>query len=222
MIPRTHLLIMLSLVAAEFIISAVYYPRLPDPAPIHWNIHGVADDFGPSWVAAFLGPGISLGIVLVMTFLPLAGPFRANFEQFRTIYGRIGVVLTAVFAGLQVVILMKSLQSDIHMGGAICFILGLMFIALGNWMGKLRRNFYIGIRTPWTIANDVVWERTHRLGGRLMVAGGVISAVTGLIAPDSVCFYVLTGSVALAAGGSALYSFWCYRRLGRVDELESV
>jgi uncharacterized membrane protein len=107
----------------------------------------------------------------------------------------------------------------IQIGPALCVLVGLMIAMLGNWMGKLRRNFYIGIRTPWTLANEVVWEKTHRLGGKLFVAAGLISAITGLFAGDVVCFVVLMSTLIGSALWAVLYSLYEYRKLGQVDDL---
>src|SRR5262249_13952430 len=96
---------------------------------------------------------------------------------------------------------------------------GVMFSVLGNWMGKIRRNFYVGIRTPWTLANDEVWERTHRSGGKVMMLIGAISAITGFFASDTTCFIVLISGVGVLVLWALGYSLYWYRKIGRVDDL---
>ncbi|MBK8268617.1 MAG: SdpI family protein [Planctomycetes bacterium] len=88
------------------------------------------------------------------------------------------------FLALHVLFMLEANGTNVRMGPSIGIILGIMFMVLGNWMGKLRRNLYIGIRTPWTIANDIVWEKTHRLGGRLFVAAGIVTVAVCTFASD--------------------------------------
>lgn len=218
MIPRKHLLIIAVAVLANAGLSAYYYPRLPNPCPIHWNLHGEVDDYGSPMTMAMLGPCISLGIAVLMSALPLLGPMRSNFETFRVTYGRIAVTLAVFFFGLQVVLLLAATENRLRIGPSLCVLFGLMFAVLGNWMGKLRRNLYVGIRTPWTIANDVVWEKTHRLGGRLFVLAGLITAAAGLFTSEKVCFATLMTSIGVSVIWSGLYSLVVYRRLGQVDD----
>ena len=219
MIPRTHFLIMLAAIAVNAALGTYFYPRLPDPCPIHWNWRGQVDDYGSPTMMAFGWPAITLGLAILLTGLPLLGPFRKNFDKFRITFGRICVTITVFLCGLQLVFLLAASGRQLRIGSSLCILIGLLFAVLGNWMGKLRRNLYVGIRTPWTIANEVVWERTHRLGGKLMVAAGLISAVTGLFAGDSVCLVVLLSSLIGTVGVAVIYSLVEYRRLGEVDDL---
>jgi len=219
MIPRTHLLIVLATVALTAAVSVYAYPRLPNPCPIHWNLRGEVDDYGSPLTMAMIAPCVSLGVAVLMAGLPLLGPFRSNFEKFRTTYGRLAVTIMIFFLGLQVVLLRAAATGTVHIGPTLCVLLGLMFAVMGNWMGKIRQNFYIGIRTPWTLANETVWEKTHRLGGKLFVAAGLISTTTGLLAGNTVCFVVLMSSIVGAVGTSVLYSVVEYRKLGQIDDL---
>ncbi len=219
MIPRRSLFLAIALNALALGTSLAFFPYLPDPAPIHWGISGQPDGFGSPWVLALLGPGVAVGLTALLASLPLLGPFRSNFERFRVTYGRICVLMAAMCLGLQLVLLLNAAGTGLSVGRGLSLILGLAIACLGNWMGKLRRNFYVGIRTPWTLANDVVWERTHRLGGRLFVASGIAAAMAAMFLPDVACFFVLMGGLVGSALVAAVYSLVCYRKTGRVDDL---
>lgn len=195
------------------------YPSLPNPAPIHWNLHGQADGYGPSWVNVALMPLVSLALFGLLLGLPLLGPFRENFEQFRRAYAVICVALMAALAALHVIIVLKSGGSGLPIGASIATVIGLLLVVLGNTFGKIRRNFYVGIRTPWTLANEVVWEKTHRLGGRLFVASGLITVVAAWFAGELVTLIVLLGGVCASSIWAIVYSYRCYRDLGAVDDL---
>ena len=219
MIPRFHLIWMVAAVIANIAISTAFYPRLPNPCPIHWNIHGQIDDYGSPMTMALIAPSASAGLVLLLVLFPAIGPFKRNLRDFRVVYGRIGSLLLTFFLAIQVILLLAASGRPLRIGPLLTVLFGIMFAFLGNWMGKLRRNFYVGIRTPWTLANDVVWEKTHRVGGRLFAVGGVISAITGLFAGDVICFIVLIGTVLISVVWSLVYSLVIYRRLGQVDDL---
>ncbi|MGE0480629.1 MAG: SdpI family protein [Phycisphaerae bacterium] len=219
MISRVHLIIMCGLILVGLAIGAGFYPALPNPAPMHWNWRGEVDGYGPPWVAAFLMPLVGIGITLLLCGLPLLGPFRQNFARIGATYGRIGVLLIATFVALHVVVLLESTGRGVGIGNAIALVLGVLFACLGNWMGKIRRNFYLGIRTPWTLANDLVWERTHRVGGRVFVAVGLATIVCALLGPQWLCAVVLLGGAVGAAVWAFVYSAVLYRRLGAVEHL---
>jgi uncharacterized membrane protein len=170
---------------------------------------------------ALLAPSISLGTLLLLTVLPLIGPFRRNFENFRNVYGKICVLVATLFLLLHAIELLKAVGHTFSIGSAMAILVGSLIAVLGNWMGKIRRNFYVGIRTPWTIANDRVWEKTHRVGGPIMVVVGIASVISGLVAPDWVSYAVLIGGAIALAVWSMGYSLYWYRRLGSVDELPS-
>jgi uncharacterized membrane protein len=219
MIPRKHLLIMIGFVLVNAAFSAIYYPRLPDPCPIHWNLHGEVDGYGSPMTLTLIGPVSAAVLLLILAGLTQLGPFKSNIMEFRVTLGRMGVLIMALLLGLQVVIVLSASGAPIRIGAGLCVMIGLMFAIMGNWMGKLRRNLYIGIRTPWTVANDVVWERTHRLGGRLFVIAGLVTAVTGLLASEAVSGIVLLSTIGVSVAVVVAYSLILYRKLGQVDDL---
>lgn len=221
MMNRTHIKWTWVLVLANVAFNAVMYSRLPDPAPTHWNIHGEVDGWGPRWLAAGLFPVIMAVIMLLLVFLPRLGPFRANLESIAVTYGRIVVTVGLLMLSLNVIFILAAAGYKLPVGSSIALAIGLFFALLGNWMGKVPRNLYLGIRTPWTIANDTVWERTHRLGGRVMVAAGLIVAVTAVFASDITCFIVLMSSMGITVIWAVVYSYRLYRRLGSVDDLHA-
>lgn len=221
MLTRSHKLALLGLIGLSVALSAVFVPILPDTVPTHWNMHGEADDYGSKWVSLLLFPGVLIGMAALMMVLPLLGPFRQNLEAFRVTYGRILITILTTFLGLQLVILLKSAGGEFEIGSSLAIVLGLMMALLGNWLGKVRRNFYVGIRTPWTLANERVWEKTHRVGAWLFMVHGLVTAVTGYFASSVVCFFVLIGGLIAIVIWAVFYSLYWYRRLGAVDELSS-
>ncbi|HJT57949.1 MAG TPA: DUF1648 domain-containing protein, partial [Ktedonobacteraceae bacterium] len=164
----------LLVIATQILVSLVTYPFLPDRVPIHWNAAGQVTSYAPKWVNAVLFPLISIGVYVLIRLLLAAGPRlgyqnsrRANLEIVNLIIN--GILLFMLV--LQLVVTAISLGMDIDINFVVILSISILFIFIGNYMGKLRRNFWAGIRTPWTLSSDLVWERTHRLGGWLFVVG---------------------------------------------------
>lgn len=221
MIPRVHVCVIAALIAVDLIAAFIVYPNLPDPCPTHWNFSGEPDDFGPPWKLAFLVPAIVGGLAVVLWGLPLLGPYRTNFERFRVTYGRFCVTTVAFVLGLHAVLLADAMGQNLSIGRTLSILCGVMLAVMGNWMGKVRRNFYLGIRTPWTLANERVWEQTHRAGGRVMVVIGMISAAFGVFASEFVASVVFFAGLGVLVVWAMVYSFVVYRRVGTRDDLNA-
>lgn len=219
MITRSAVAVMLAVWAAACALGVWMYPQLPDPAPIHWNIHGQADGFGPRWVNVVLMPALTLPMIGLLIWLPRLGPLRENFQQFYRSYSLIAAAVIVAFAALHAIILLKSAGYALPIGSSLATVFGLLLVVLGNTFGKIRRNFYVGIRTPWTLANELVWDKTHRVGGRLFVAAGLITLVAAQFVSEMAAFIVLMSCLAVSTGWSLVYSYVCYRRIGGVEDL---
>ena len=219
MIHRTHFIIVAALLLAQALASAVMVAGVPDPAPIHWDVHGNADGFGPRWMLLTLTPAVTALAAALLITLPLLGPMRRNIERFRNVYGKFVIAFVAAIGAVHALTLAKAAGAAVRIEIVVPLVLGLLLAVMGNWMGKVRRNFWIGVRTPWTLASDAVWDRTNRAGGRLLVAHGLLVAVIALFGRPWLTFGTLmAGAVALAIW-SIGYSLWLYRRLGQPDQL---
>jgi len=203
-------------------LSIGVYPALPSRIPTHWNFQGEVDGWGDKTWATFLVPGMMVGMLVLFAFLPALSPRHFEVTTFRSTYLYIMVLTTAMFLYVHAVILLATWQEV--RGGPKLFDLGraliggiFLFLALlGNVLGKVRRNFYIGIRVPWTLASDRVWNDTHRLAAWLLVVAGLAG-----------CLLVLAGgNLALALGLlisafliPIVYSFIHYKSLERSGAL---
>lgn len=199
------------LIAVTAILSAVAYPRLPAMVPSHWNLHGQVNAWQPRGRAAFFVPILLLLVWGAMRGLPKIDPRRANYAKFQPTYDLvIGTVLTLVGL-IHLTVLAYALGMPISIHRVAPIALGVMLIVIGNQLPRARSNWWFGIRTPWTLSNDRVWERTHRVGGYLMTAAGVavvLSAfISGLAAP-----LLIIVCVAASALGSIVYSYFAWRQ----------
>lgn len=204
-----------ALVLASLVLTTVLYPDLPPAIPIHWDAAGNADAYGPRWTAWLLGPGLMAAILALFAALPWLSPSRMSVTAFRGSYGHIAAVAvgTAGYANALVLLAASGLAVDVPRAalGGVALALALV----GNLMGKVRKNFWIGIRTPWTLASDKVWYLTHRLAGKTVAGASVLGLV--LLAAGARLELV---TAVLVAGPvvPALYSLACYKRLEAAGE----
>ena len=203
-------LLSLALAVGSFAAAAVLYRRLPDPVPVHWDMHGHANGFMPKPWGALVMPFVTAAVCLLMLVLPRVSPRGFRLEQFQ---GTFEVIQTAILGFLFFATMMALLAGagiPIPLGRALPVGVGVLLVVLGNVLGKVTKNFFVGIRTPWTLASDEVWLRTHRLGGRVFVAAGLAFVAAGLAEAGTAPIVVVA---LLAVLIPVLYSYVIYRRL---------
>jgi uncharacterized membrane protein len=218
MSTRTALCIAIGITLATLAYSLWVYPALPAQIPIHWDINGRIDGWGAKEWAAFFGPGLSALLAgLLLGVLPWLSPRQFAVEAFRGTYNYVVVLACVLVAYIHLITLQSGLHAEVDLSRALVGGLFVFFALLGNVLGRTRRNFWMGVRTPWTLASDRVWTATHRLAGRLMVAGGVVGAVMVLLgAPLAAAFVVLMVSLLWPV----VYSLVLYKRLEREGGFE--
>lgn len=193
--------------------SAAMYPFLADQVPIHWNVHGQADDFASKNVAALGGPLLVLGMWLLFELTARIDPRRPGLRH----GGREMVykALLPMFAALHLATLAASAGLVENVTNVVVGVVGVMLVLLGNVLGKLRPNWFAGIRTPWTLENDEVWRRTNRLGARLFVAAGIVTVAMAVFASGTVLGVTVLASALVAGLVPAVYSYLLHRQLVR-------
>jgi uncharacterized membrane protein len=194
---------------------------LPEMVPYHWDASGKPDFFAQRKGALpflLICPGAMLGMILVGRILPWLSPRQWSIEAFRQTYEQIMFIVALMFAYLGVVILLTQVGVILDIGRWLMAGILVALGAVGNLMGKVRPNLYVGIRTPWTIASDAVWERTHRLGAWLMVAGSALGLVL-LLTPLNPLWAL--GVLLLPVLFTIPYSLWLYKRLEAEGKLET-
>ena len=196
-------------IVVAFAVPAFLYPRLPDPMPSHWDLQGhVNGTMSKPW-GAFFGPLMTLALWLFLGFLPRISP-RGFTVEFPRAYDAIRTVTVAFMAVIAIVVPLQAAGSHVDLSRVVIGGTGVLLAVIGNFLSKTTRNFWVGIRTPWTLASDEVWLRTHRLGAKVFVIGGIAVSVCGLVgAPMPILLVVLLvpGLVPI------VYSYVIYRRL---------
>jgi uncharacterized membrane protein len=218
---RAYWIIGFLLVAAAVAAPAWLYPGLPDRIPTHWNIEGKVDQYGGKWTL-FAFPMLMAGLLVLFYFLPALSPRHFEVETFRPTYLLIMVIVLGLFAYMQGVLL-YTVYRNVHGGESLDlgrgFLAGLFlfFALMGNQLGKVRKNFYIGVRVPWTLASDRVWNDTHRLAAWVLTAAGAVGFVLTLLGVSVILSVVLLVGSALLP---IVYSFVHYKALERAGQLE--
>jgi uncharacterized membrane protein len=184
----------------------------------HWNAAGEADGYGTTFMALYFLPLLTMALSLLIIFIPAIDPLKANVAAFRSEYN----LFVLVFAGFMYYIHGLSVAWNLgwkfSMNAMMAPAFGVLFIITGMVISKAKRNFFIGIKTPWTLSNDTVWEKTHRLGGRLFIASGILTAAC--VFYPLATTYVLLVTALGAALITEVYSYLEFRRIEKKAQLE--
>ena len=213
---RKYYIICLALIVTCFVAAAILYPHMPSRVPIHWNIRGQVDGYGGKWTLLAILPGTMLGMMSLMAVIPWLSPRSFEVESFRSTYLYFMVVIVAYLAFIHALMLWAAVSGQMNIHKAISGGMCLLIALLGNVMGKVRRNFFIGIRTPWTLADERVWHATHRLGAKTLVMGGLVGLIFALAGGrlGLILVPVLAGAFV-----PVIYSLIYYKQLERRGEL---
>jgi uncharacterized membrane protein len=196
------------LVALAFGIWAL--PNLPVEVASHWGLDGEPDGWSSRTTAVFVLPLIGLGIAALLAFLPRTDPRQKNVELHAGTYWLVANASLVVISAVHIGMIAFNLGWPVPLTRIVAIGIGGLFVLIGNVMTRMRPNWFMGIRTPWTLSSDVVWRRTHRVGGYGFVIGGILVMLAGLLRP-SWASWVMLASVGAAALGSIVYSYIVWR-----------
>ncbi len=216
MTTKTAHLIFALLVLASFGLAAWAYPQLPSVIASHWNLAGQVDGYLPKvWVLAF-APVATVLIWGLWAFIPRIDPLSDNLRQFGREYNLLFLMIALVLVAIDKVTLIWNLGLRFPMTGAIVALLGLLFLGIGTLLPRIRRNYFVGIRTPWTLASDDVWAWTHARAGRWFLLAGCIAILAAFL-PQPYGPLVGIAAPVLAAVWSVVDSYLGYRRGRHLD-----
>ena len=203
-------LISLAAILALAILMGFWYSELPDPMPSHWNAKGEVDGFMDKDKNVALLLGLPLFCWGLMKVIPLISPKGFRTDDFSETVNVLQVALVVFMSLIGVAVMLEARNFGLDMTNYVVVAVGMLLIVLGNYLGKVRKNFFIGIRTPWTLASDEVWSKTHRLGGWMFVLAGIVLALSGVFGINEI---VMAGTIIIAAVIPIAYSFILYQRI---------
>lgn len=198
------------LIAGAIAFSLAIYGQLPEPMATHWNARGEPDGYSSRAFGAFLLPATMLAMWGVLRAIPVIDPRRSNIEKFRDTYETMVVAIVLMLAIIHVTVLGNALGWPIPVARVTPLVIGAFFVLLGNLLPRFRSNFFMGIRTPWTLSSEVVWTKTHRVGGYLMVAAGVLIMAAAFLPARFFTWVVLTSALGMGIA-VVIYSYVAWR-----------
>lgn len=207
---RTSEELILAIIIISFLIGAYFYQQLPDAFASHWNMTGEVDSYVPKSWGLFTLPIIMALLLLLVVLIPRIDPLRANLEKFRKYYDTFIVIVVLFFFYLYLLIILWNAGVTFNFMQLISPGFAVLLYYSGVITENAKRNWFIGIQTPWTMSSERVWNKTHKLCGKLFKAAGVISLL-GIFFP-SYTIFILAIPVILIAVYSVIYSYLEYQK----------
>jgi uncharacterized membrane protein len=206
-------LIRLAIIAALliiFVLTIAMYPAVPDRVVSHWNAAGQADGYMSKIWGLGLIPLIMTGFVALLAVLPRIDPYKKNYEKFGDYYEGFILLFVLFMLAIQVQIILWSTGYQISPNLTFPILIGILFIYIGFLLGHAEQNWFVGIRTPWTLSSETVWKKTHKIGGKLFKIAGVI-AFAGVLAGEYAMWFILVPALAVAVFTVA-YSYFEFQK----------
>lgn len=215
MSTRITTIVVLLIIVAATIVGIALWNRLPDLMASHWGPNDEVNGYISKFWGVFLLPLITLGMFLLFLVVPSIDPLRANIAQFREVFNLFITLIVAFMVYLYFLTLRWNLgYTDFGMSKAMLPAMGILFFFIGYMLRKAKRNFFIGIRTPWTLSSDRVWDETHRLGSVLFMVSGALAFLGSLFGGMTAFWFLfvpLIGSTLI----TVVYSYLLYQREGK-------
>lgn len=199
-------------VLLPFIYLAYLWNSLPEKVPMHWNYKGEIDDWGTKYSLLgliFLLPVLTYVLMLV---IPKINP-KKRIELMGGKYYQIKFVLVGFMSVLAIYIIHSSNSQTLSSPSIVLVLIGLLFMALGNYFKVIKQNYFLGIKTPWTLESEEVWKLTHILAGKLWIVGGLLIVIFSLVIPEDINFYLFIIITAIITIVPIVYSYLIFRKL---------
>ena len=180
----------------SLLVAIITFQNLPMRIPIHFDVTGTPDNYGSRWTI-FLFPAINFLLIFLGDGLRKIDPRAESYEKFESKYYNFIFMVSLLMLGVEVMIIAFSLGYTMNVSRIIPVLVGLLFVYLGNVMPKFKHNYFVGIKTSWTLASEQVWYLTHRLTGKVWVAGGIVMLGSVLLPLNMIIWTILAVVTAL-------------------------
>lgn len=193
-------------------ISAFFvYPHLPAEIPTHWNSQGQIDDYSPR-AMVFLFSFLPLILMVLFEVFPKIDPKKRNYALHQKAYRTVVFSVVLFMAAIYVITILASLGFSVSVDFLVKLGMAFLFLLLGNVLGQVRHNYFFGIRTPWTLASETVWRRTHRVGGYAYMVAGLFALISAFLSGPA-SFWLMIVPVILISFGLMIYSLYLFKKL---------
>jgi immunity protein, SdpI family len=217
--PKLHIaeVLVLLVIALPFLYLLKIYNGLPARVPTHFGANGQPNDFSNKsflWVITSILAGTSILIYLLIRFLPNIDP-KKKAKYSATVFNKIAVAIVLLISLISCYSIYASKAGAFKLGGFLPVIIGIFFAFMGNMMHSIKPNYFVGIRTPWTLENEETWRKTHQLGGKLWFVGGIIIAITGFLVPVKAELFVMMGIIFIIALWPIIFSYTYFKSIDK-------
>ena len=203
----------LAVILISFGIAVYFYPQMPEQMASHWDIRGEVNGHMPKGWALYLMPGITVLMYLMFLLIPKIDPLKKNIEKFRTYFDWFILLMVVFLLYIYILTVAANLDYKFNMTTMILPAVGVLFFYIGFLVQHAERNWFIGIRTPWTLSNETVWKKTHALGGKLFKVAGILVFLSFLF--QSAAFWIMIFTAIIAGLLPVIYSYFEYEKLKR-------
>jgi len=204
-------------VLLPFIYLAYLWNSLPEKVPIHWNYKGEIDNWGTKYSLIgilFLLPVLTYVLMLV---IPKIDP-KKRIELMAGKYYQIKFVLVVFMSVLALFIIHSSISQTLSSPSMVFVLIGLLFMTLGNYFKVIKQNYFLGIKTPWTLESEEVWKLTHILAGKLWIVGGLLIVIFSLVITENINFYIFISITAIISIVPIVYSYLIFKKLKKSNQ----
>ena len=207
---RKSEVIVLGVILLSFIIGIYFYPQMPEKIAAHWNTQGQVDGYMSKFWGLFLMPLLSMILFLLFIAIPKIDPLKHNIEKFRKYYDGFVVLIIVYLFYVYLLTIFWNIGIRFSMVQPLAPAMGILFYYIGILTENAKRNWFIGIRTPWTLSSEGVWEKTHKIGGKLFKIAGIITFI-GVFFESYALFFILV-PIILVATYTIIYSYFEYQK----------
>lgn len=203
-------LTILVIILLSFIIGIYLYPQMPEKVASHWNARGQVDSYMSKFWGLFLMPLILAGLFPLFLLIPQIDPLKENIKKFRKYYDGFILIMVLFFFYIYILTILWNLDVKFNMTQLLIPAIGLLFYYAGILMKNAKRNWFIGIRTPWTLSSDRVWDKTHKIGGKLFKVAGLIALIGFFFLKHAIFFMIIPA--ILFSVYTIIYSYVEYQK----------
>lgn len=207
---RKSEIIIFGIIIITFAIGIYYYPQMPEKLASHWNSQGQVDGYTSKFWGLFLMPIISVGMLLLFILIPRIDPLKSNIQQFRKYFDGFVVLIMVFLFYLYLLTIFWNSGYTFNMITFLSPAFAILFYYSGILIENAKRNWFIGIRTPWTMSSDKVWDRTHKIGGKLFKIAGVVTLLA--IFFETYAIYIIVVPLIMVSIYTVVYSYFEYQK----------
>ncbi len=200
-------------VLLPFLYCMYVWDQLPDRVPTHWGMDGQVDDYSSKAFGLLMMPVINVISAVILFFVPSIDPRRQNLELIGTKFQSLRLAI-AFFISVLFYLIVQAMKGTPHILNTVFVTIFLLFAFLGNYMRALRPNYFVGIRTPWTLENPEVWKQTHAVGGRMWFYLSLLMVPVAYFTPEENLGWVVVPAFVVIALSPVVYSYFAYKRIG--------